>query len=326
MTQPAYYTRNYTKGDEITEIEIYNSVITEMDSSLAYRNIEYIQYRYSSLNYKPEHTLYLVDKTTDDIVGYCAVDIYSEVAIVTYPFILNKYRTKELQEELFSEVFEYAKANNSIVETHSYAITLPLIHEFFDTVGYENKSEVMNLQVESKLLNQPVTEYTGHPTPPEELHKLQSFIESADSPNLPEIDLQGMQNEYKSRVYTPDRMVSIIHRDQVLAYSGMSVATYPKTGENYGYQSFMLFDTENPEIGNIGINRIFLFAKALRDERIPYFRMQILVDTPEERIKPYRDLGFVEYEPNAISYTFWLDKLAWTELYISVDCTPGLNL
>lgn len=304
MIDENYYLRNYTPGDEVREIEIYNSVISEQDSSLAYRTVEYIQYRYGSLNYRPEHTLYLVEKSKDEIVGYCAVDMYSEVAIVSYPFIISDHRTKSHQSILFSQVFEFAKNNHSYVISHSYSVTLHSIHDFFEQHGYESKNETRNLQVESTKLNQSAGDYTGVLTHPEKLNDLQDFISNAKAPNLSSLDIEEMKNEFDSNVFSPDRLLGISKRERIIEYSGMSVATYPKNGEKYGYQSFMLFDIDDSESRSIGINRIFLFYPALERENIPYFRMQISVQTPEDRIKPYLDLGFSEFEPNSITYSF----------------------
>ena len=69
MTQESLTIRNYEKGDDVTQANIFNTVIVDMIPDPVLINAEKVQKRHEEAGFNPEQVKYLVN-SENKIVGY----------------------------------------------------------------------------------------------------------------------------------------------------------------------------------------------------------------------------------------------------------------
>ena len=135
MTQEDLTIRNYEKGDEEAQAEIFNKVIVEMIPEPVLIDAEKVRKRHEEPNFNPDQVQYLVNQD-NKIVGYTECRINGGFHGIFYPMILKEYRSEENLNKLFNTIFEFAKEdckeNPGTIESH-YAYDFKKAHEYFKT-------------------------------------------------------------------------------------------------------------------------------------------------------------------------------------------------
>ena len=90
MGKSEFKVRDYEKGDEEAQANIYNTVIVEMNPEAVLIKPEKVQKRHEEPDFKPEQVKYLVNKEDGKIVGYTECRVHHGFHGVFYPLILKE--------------------------------------------------------------------------------------------------------------------------------------------------------------------------------------------------------------------------------------------
>ena len=110
MTQEGLIIRNYEKGDEEAQAEIFNTVIVEMIPEPELIKAKKVQKRHEDSNFNPKQVQYLVNED-QKIVGYTECRINGGFHGIFYPMILKEYRSKETLDQLFKSLIPLINNN-----------------------------------------------------------------------------------------------------------------------------------------------------------------------------------------------------------------------
>lgn len=257
MTQESLTIRNYEKGDEATQAEIFNTVIVEMIPNPELITAEKVKKRHEEPKFNPEQVKYLVN-AENKIVGYTECRIHGEFHGIFYPMILNEYRSKETLDRLFKGIYDFAKAdckkNPGVIESH-YAYDFTKAHEYFKTQTIAKVVEVRDareMRLPTKELDYDIpSDYEIKPLTKDDFSTLVDYRKSKETIVGEEITLEILKERFKNQEMSPEDSFLIYYKGDFVGYIHHGKHSPADNGQEdttvYGHLEGMILDREFPD-------------------------------------------------------------------------------
>lgn len=250
-----------------------------------------MNYRYKNENFNPEQVKFLLDEDSNEIIGYCAVDLSDSEAQIEYPFIVEDYRTSEAMEFLFEKTLKFAKTQRNLVVSELYKQSYRPIIEFFNKRGAKKYESFDNYVIEVNKLNFEITPCKANDVNVNNLEKLENFIKHAKKPTESTVDKKYLEQRFKDGTFDSRRFKYIEKNGVVL---GAIAASKEKVMNNTnGFSSRMnyyLIDLDDSNVDDIKVKLVGSLYEGLKEDGINRFIVLIKKDTVTRQI--FEKLGF----------------------------------
>jgi hypothetical protein len=291
MTQEVLTIRNYEKGDEEAQAEIFNTVIVEMMPEPELIKAEKVRKRHEDPNFNPKQVHYLVNED-QKIVGYTECRINAGFHGIFYPMILKEYRSKETLDKLFKSIYQFAKEdciqNPGTIESH-YAYDFKKAHEYFKSQKIAKVVDTRHAREMRLPINEMdydlSTDYESKPLTKDDFSTLVSYRKSKESIVGEEITLERLAERFDSGEMSEE--------DSFLIYNKTTV---------YGNFEGMILDTDFSD----GLSMRKAMVKATRKYFEKHNAKEVVtsIELNNPAIEYYKNLGFVVSEEQGAK--FWI--------------------
>ncbi len=316
MVQESLTIRNYEKGDETAQAEIFNTVIVEMIPEPVLITAEKVQKRHEDPNFNPKQVQYLVDQE-QKIVGYTECRINGGFHGIFYPLILKEYRSKETVDRLFKAIYEFAKEdckkNPGTIESH-YAFDFKKAHEYFKNQKIAKVTEVQDAREMRLAINeidyQLSPEFEIKPLTKEDFSALATYRKSKESIVGEEVTVENLTERFDNGEMSSEDSFLVYWKGELKGYIHAGKYSPAERGQEdttvYGNFEGMILDLEFPD----GLS----LRKAMIQGTKEYFNKHnakevttsIVLTNPA--IKYYKKLGFKISEEQGAKFWIYEDS------------------
>ena len=251
MSQNKISIRNYEKGDEISQAEIFNTVIVEMIPDPVLITAEKVRKRHEEPDFNPEQVKYLVTPE-NKIIGYTECRIHGGFHGIFYPMILKEYRSKENLNRLFKAIYEFAKEdikqNPGTIESH-YSFDFKTANEYFKQQSIariidESNLNEMVLPIADLAFDLP-SEFEIKSLTEADFENLIAYRHSKESITGEELTLENLVERFKSGEMSPDNSFLIYWKGAIVGYVRATISDQEQPGSPMrGYLGGMALDRE----------------------------------------------------------------------------------
>ena len=301
MTQESLTIRNYEKGDDATQANIFNTVIVDMIPDPVLINAEKVQKRHEEAGFNPEQVKYLVN-SENKIVGYTECRIHGGFHGIFYPMILEEYRSQEALDQLFKAIYEYAKEdcrkNPGTIESH-YAYDFKKAHEYFKSqtiakiVAFHDSREMRLLVKKIDSKNPP--DFSVIPLTENDLISLVDYRKSKETIVGEDLTLEVYQERFKNNEMSSENCFLIYYKDDLVGYVRHGKYSPSDRGQEdttvYGNFEAMILDREFHD--GFNLRKTMLQSGKEYYEKHQAFELvaSILLNNPA--LEFYKKLGFI---------------------------------
>jgi ribosomal protein S18 acetylase RimI-like enzyme len=300
MTQEVLTIRNYEKGDEEAQAEIFNKVIVEMIPDPVLIDSEKVRKRHEEPNFNPKQVQYLVNEN-QKIVGYTECRINGGFHGIFYPMILKEYRSKETLDRLFKTIYDFAKEdskqNPGSIESH-YSYDFKKAHEYFKNqkiakVVETRHAREMRLSI-SKMDYELSADYESKPLTKDKFAALVNYRKSKKSIVGEEITLERLTERFDSGEMSTEDSFLIYYKGDLKAYIRVGKYSPADRGQEdttvYGNFEGMILDSDFQD----GVNLRKAMIKAAKEYFEKYNAKEVIasIELNNPAIEYYKKLGF----------------------------------
>jgi len=312
MTQEVLTIRNYKKGDEEAQAEIFNTVIVEMIPEPELIKSEKVQKRHEDPNFNPKQVQYLVN-ADQKIVGYTECRINGGFHGIFYPMILKEYRSKETLDQLFESIYQFAKEdckqNPGTIESH-YAYDFKKAHEYFKN---QKIAKVVDTR-DAREMRLPINEmdyelsadYESKPLTKDYFELLVKYRKSKESIVGEEVTLERLTERFESGEMSAEDSFLIYYKGELLGYIHVGKYSPADRGQEdttvYGNFEGMILDSDFPD----GLNMRKAMIKATKDYFEKHNAKEVVtsIELNNPAIEFYKESGFKVSEEQGAK--FWI--------------------
>ena len=312
MTQEGLIIRNYEKGDEEAQAEIFNTVIVEMIPEPELIKAEKVQKRHEDSNFNPKQVQYLVNED-QKIVGYTECRINGGFHGIFYPMILKEYRSKETLDKLFNSIYQFAKEdckqNPGTIESH-YSYDFKKAHEYFKS---QNIAKVVDTR-DAREMRLPTNEmdydlssdYESKPLTRDDFSTLVTYRKSKESIVGEEVTRERLTERFDNEEMSSEDSFLIYWKGDLKGYIHVGKYSPADRGQVdttiYGNFEGMILDSEFPD----GLNLRKAMIKATKEyfEKSNAKEIVTSIELNNPAIEFYKKLGFIVSEEQGAK--FWI--------------------
>ncbi len=312
MTQEVLAIRNYEKGDEEAQAEIFNTVIVEMIPEPVLIKAEKVKKRHEDPNFNPKQVQYLVNEN-QKIIGYTECRINGGFHGIFYPMILKEYRSKETLDQLFKAIYEFAKEdckqNPGTIESH-YSYDFKKAHEYFKNQKIANVVDTRDAREMCLPINEMDYElsadYVSKPLTKDDFEVLVNYRKSKESIVGEEVTLERLTERFDSGEMSTEDSFLIYYKGDLKAYIHVGKYSPADRGQEdttvYGNFEGMILDLDFPD----GLNMRKAMIKATREYFEKYNAKEVVtsIELNNPAIEYYKNLGFKVSEEQGAK--FWV--------------------
>ena len=297
MNQTKLKIKDYEKGDEETQAEIFNKVIVEMIPDPVLITAEKVRKRHEEPDFNPGQVKYLL--TSDNkIIGYTECRIHGGFHGIFYPMILKEYRTKENLDTLFKAIYEFAKEdlkkNPGTIESH-YSFDFKTANEYFKHQSIakiidKQKAHEMGMVIEDLDFDVP-SEFSFKPLTEADFDNLIAYRQSTETMVGDEFTRDHLVEQFKTGDMSPDNSFLIYWKGDLAGYVRATMPDEEQTeGPVIGHLGGMILDRQFPD----GINLRKTMLKATKTffdkQKAEKLVSSILMNNPA--VEFYKEIGF----------------------------------
>ncbi len=300
MTQESLIIRNYEKGDEKAQAEIFNTVIVEMIPEPELITAEKVRKRHEDPNFNPKQVKYLVNQEKK-IVGYTECRIHGGFHGIFYPMILKEYRSKETLDRLFKAIYEFAKEdckkNPGEIESH-YSYDFKKAHDYFKNQKIAKVVEVreareMRLPV-NELDYEISSEFDIKPLTKDDFSTLVTYRKSKESIVGEEFTVENLTERFDNGEMSSEDSFLVYWKGNLKGYIHIGKYSPADRGQEdttvYGNFEGMILDLEFPK----GLSLRKAMIKGTKNYLDKYNAKEVIASIvlTNPAIKFYKKLGF----------------------------------
>ncbi|MHA2226439.1 MAG: hypothetical protein ACXAC8_14615 [Candidatus Hodarchaeales archaeon] len=310
MVQETLTIRNYEKGDENTQAEIFNTVIVEMIPEPELITAEKVQKRHEDPNFNPKQVQYLVNQD-QKIVGYTECRIHGGFHGIFYPVILKEYRSKETLDRLFKAIYEFAKEdckkNPGVIESH-YANDFKKAHEYFKNQKIAKVVEIRDAREMRLPINEINYEISSDfdikPLTKDDFSTLVKYRKSKESIVGEELTVENLTERFDNGVMSSEDSFLVYWKGDLKGYIHVGKHSPTDRGQEdttvYGSFEGMILDLEFPD----GFSLRKAMIKGTKDYLDKSNAKEVItsIELTNPAIEFYKKLGFNISEDQGAKY------------------------
>jgi len=295
MIQETLTIRNYEKGDEESQADIFNTVIGEMIPDPVLITAEKVQKRHKEPNFKPEQVKYLV--TPDNkIVGYTECRVHGGFHGIFYPLILKEYRSKESLDRLFKAIYEFAredcKQNPGTIESH-YSFDFKTANEYFKEqliakITEEREAREMYLPI-SELAFELSSDFEIKALTRNDFDSLLAYRNSKETIVGEELTFKILNERFESGEMSSGNSFLIYWKGNLVGYVRAEV---PESSDSSteGHLGGMILDREFPD--GVNLRKAMLKATKSFFDKQKAEKLVATIELHNPAVKYYKEIGF----------------------------------
>lgn len=300
MTQEILTIRNYEKGDEEAQAEIFNTVIVEMIPEPELITTEKVRKRHEDSNFNPKQVQYLVNQD-QKIVGYTECRIQGGFHGIFYPMILKEYRSKETLDRLFKAIYEFAKEdckqNPGVIESH-YSYDFKKAHEYFKNQKIAKVVEIRDAREMRLPINENnyeiSSDYKSKPLTKDDFSKLVTYRKSKGSIVGEEFTLENLTERFDNGEMSSEDSFLIYWKGDLKGYIHIGKNSPADRGQEdttvYGHFSGMILDLDFPD--GLSLRKAMIIGAKDYFDKYNVKEVIATIELTNPVIENYKKLGF----------------------------------